>query len=400
MNRKQQSSAPGGKQFAFDQKLAAYFAAAAAGSLVASEAQAVVVSNSTVQPFGINGAVTIDFNSDGQIDFEIDHDRVDLGGGNFLDYLQLDKNDQTGASAGEDPLAIPNWENGFPTNNTVENDTAESAYAVEATAGAQVYYPSALPAGQEIGPAVSILDFQEGNNVHSSGKIVRANRLIDEDHTQVDTVLGGHTAGDFYPITNTPQFVGLAGEVRYLGVKMDLNDANAINYGWIGVRITNEADATGEVVGWGYETENQVSILAGEMAPGLLGDYNGNGAVDAADYVIWRKNNGLMGGATPSQGDGTGDGNVTVDDYNFWRTNFGNGAGAGSMVATNAPHQAVPEPSSLLLSALGAIAVVAAFFVRRLRKPAKKSFKTAVAVSVIDSGGTIRFRYNGVGKPA
>jgi hypothetical protein len=371
MSRNQRSSASGGKQFAFDQKLAAYLAAAAAGSLVASEAQAVVVSNNTVQPFGINGAVTIDFNSDGQIDFEIDHDRVELGVGNFVDYLQLDKNDQTGASPGENALAIPNWENGFPTNNTVENDTAESGYVVESTAGNQVNYPSALLAGQEIGPGVSVFDFQEGDNVYDSHKIARANRLIDEDHTQVDTVLGGHTAGDFYPITNAPQFAGLGGEVRYLGVKMDLNDANAINYGWIGVRITNEADATGEVVGWGYETENQVSILAGEMAPSLPGDYNGNGAVDAADYVIWRENNGLMGGATPAQGDGTGDGNVTVEDYNFWRTNFGNGAGAGSMVATNLPLQAVPEPSSLLLSALGAVAIIGAFLVRRLRKSAK-----------------------------
>jgi PEP-CTERM motif-containing protein len=352
-----------------DRKLAAYLAATATGTLLAHEAGAVIVSNQTVQPFGINGAVPIDFNSDGQIDFEIDHDRVDIGGGNLLDYLQLDKNDQSGASTGEDPLVVPNWEIGFPTGATVENDTAESAYVVENTAGAQVNYPSALLAGQEIGAGVSVFDFQEGNNVHSSMQIARANRLIDEDHNQVDTVLGGQTA--FYPLSNTPQFVGLNGDVRYLGVKMDLNDANAINYGWIGLRITNEADATGEVVGWGYETEPGVSILAGAMAPGLPGDYNGNGEVDAADYVIWRKNNGLMGGATAEQGDGTGDGNVTVDDYNFWRTNFGNGAGAGTLVGTNAPLQAVPEPSSLLVSALGAIAIVGAFFVRRFRKSAK-----------------------------
>jgi hypothetical protein len=361
------SSATSNERTGLDRKLAAYLAATATGTLLANEAAAVIVSNSTIQPFGINGAVPIDFNSDGQIDFEIDHDRVDIGGGNLLDYLQLDKNDQSGASPGEDPLVIPNWEIGFPTNGTVENDTAESAYVVETTAGPQVNYPSALLAGQEIGAGISVFDFQEGSNVHDSGDIVRANRLIDEDHTQVDTVLGGHTADQFYPITNTPQFVGLGGEVRYLGVKMDLNDAMAINYGWIGVRITNEADATGEVVGWGYETEPGVSILAGATAAAVPGDYNGNGEVDAADYVVWRKNNGLMGGATPEQGDGTGDGNVTVDDYNFWRTNFGNGAGTGALVGTNAPLQAVPEPTSLLLSALGAIAIVGAFFVCRFR---------------------------------
>ena len=56
-----------------------------------------IVSNTTVQPFGVNGAVPIDFNSDGQIDFEIDHDRIDLGGGNIVDFLQLDKNDTNGS---------------------------------------------------------------------------------------------------------------------------------------------------------------------------------------------------------------------------------------------------------------------------------------------------------------
>jgi hypothetical protein len=367
-NRRANSESSTARASYLDRRLAAYLAAAASGSLVASEAEAVIVSNNTVQPFGINGAVPIDFNSDGQIDFEIDHDRVDLGGGNILDYLQLDKNDQSGASPGEDPLVIPNWEIGFPTNGTVENDTAESAYVVEAAAGGQVYYPSALLAGQEIGAGISVFDFQEGNNVHASGQIARANRLIDEDHNQVDTVLGGHTAGDFYPIQNTPQFVGLGGEARYLGVKMDLNDANMINYGWIGVRITNEPDATGEVVGWGYETEPGVSILAGAMAPALPGDYNGNGEVDAADYVLWRKNNGLMGGATPAQGDGTGDGNVTVEDYNFWRTNFGNSAGTGALAGNGASLQGVPEPSSLLLTALGAIVFIGTFFVRRFRR--------------------------------
>ena len=81
---------------------------------------------------------------------------------------------------------------------------------------------------------------------------------------------------------------------------------------------------------------------------------------------MWRKNDGLMGGATPAQGDGTGDGNVNVDDYNFWRTNFGNGSGAG--VGASLSLQAVPEPTSLLLTALGAIALVGAFFARRFRR--------------------------------
>jgi hypothetical protein len=38
-----------------------------------------------------------------------------------------------------------------------------------------------------------------------------------------------------------------------------------LNHGWVGVRITNEADATGEVVGWAYQTIPGVPILAGAI---------------------------------------------------------------------------------------------------------------------------------------
>jgi hypothetical protein len=375
MSCKQPSSPPRGKQFGLDQKLAAYLAAAAAGSLVANQAQAVIVSSSTVQPFGINGAVPIDFNSDGQIDFEIDHDRVDLGGGNLVDYLQLDKNDINGEN---NPLAFDPLTNfqaaTFPPGATTPNDANNSAYLLEnpPNDGANLEYPAALLAGAEIG-ANSFFDFQEGDNVYNSGKTGRLNRLIDEDHGQVDMVQGGKTADQIVTPTNTPQFLGVLNQTRYLGVRMDLNNTSAnntaseLNYGWIGIKITNEIDATGEVVGYGYETQPGVPIAAGTTGI-LTGDYNNNGTVDAADYVIWRKNNGLMGGATPAQGDGTGDGNVTVEDYNLWRTSFGNGTGAGALIAGSASLQGVPEPSSLLLTAVGAIAIIGAFFNRRFRR--------------------------------
>jgi hypothetical protein len=146
-----------------DQKLTAYLAAVASGSLLANEAEAVVVSNSTVQPFGINGHVNIDFNSDTQIDFQIDHDRVDLGGMNFVDYLQIDKNDETGASPGEDPLAIPDSLATFPQNSSPAlNDPWEAGYVVPPGGVGEVNYPSALLAGQEIGPSVSVFDFEDG----------------------------------------------------------------------------------------------------------------------------------------------------------------------------------------------------------------------------------------------
>ncbi len=82
------------------------------------------------------------------------------------------------------------------------------------------------------------------------------------------------------------------------------------------------------------------------MKPGTLqGDFNRNGVVDAADYVVWR--NGL--GTT-----------YTQPDYDVWRANFGaaaigSGATAGPASSANVP---VPEPASWVLFCLGMIAVV------------------------------------------
>ena len=249
-----------GDRRGLDGRLAAYaVAAGAVGAGLASEAQAGIVFNQTVQPFGVNGAVPIDFNSDGQIDLEIDHDRVDLGGGTSVDYLQLDKNDTNGASPGENLLPT-NVLDTFDLNGTAANNTANTGYVIPTAT--QSDYPAALTLGTSIGPG-STFDFQEGDNFQGTGKTIRANRLIDEDAGQVDQALGGLTAAQIQIPTNGPNFLALGGEARYLGVKLDLNSAG-VTYGWIGLRITNEGDATGEVIGWGYETTG-APITAGEV---------------------------------------------------------------------------------------------------------------------------------------
>lgn len=241
-------------------KLASYLAVSGVMATVAtSQSEGAVVGNTTEQLFGVNGEVNIDFNGDGQIDFQIDHDRVDLGGGNVVDYLQLDKNDSTSEI---NPLAIPGIFDGFPPNGNPLNSSFDPKYVIPT--GTIGDYPAALVAGTSIGPGSSF-DFQEGDGFGPNTNIIRANRLIDEDAGQVDQVLGGTAAADVSVPTNGPNFLGLGGEVRYLGVQMKLQgDPNPITYGWIGIRIDNEADATGAVVGYGYETTG-AGILAGQV---------------------------------------------------------------------------------------------------------------------------------------
>ena len=82
-------------------RLAAYLTAAGGVTVLSSDAAGAVVGNNSVQPFGINQEVNIDYNGDGHIDFQVDHDRYNLNGSN-LDYLQIDKND---ASSAADPFA-------------------------------------------------------------------------------------------------------------------------------------------------------------------------------------------------------------------------------------------------------------------------------------------------------
>ena len=77
----------------------------------------------------------------------------------------------------------------------------------------------------------------------------------------------------------------------------------------------------------------------------LPGDYNKNGVVDTADYVVWRKTLG-QAVAFLSGADGNGTGAVDNGDYSCWRANFGVMAGGGPSAAMNA---GVPEPATLAL---------------------------------------------------
>jgi hypothetical protein len=78
-----------------------------------------------------------------------------------------------------------------------------------------------------------------------------------------------------------------------------------------------------------------------EVLPGLLGDFNDDGKVDAADYAPWAKN--TANAALPND-NGV---DTQAERYALWSANFGNpqsGSGGGG---------AVPEPGSLILAAVG-----------------------------------------------
>jgi hypothetical protein len=92
------------------------------------------------------------------------------------------------------------------------------------------------------------------------------------------------------------------------------------------------------------ETMLRTGIIKYVTGPGgIPGDYNANGTVDAADYVVWRKN---LNTPTTLPNDET-PGMVTQDDYTNWQANFGSVAPAAASLGSVA---AVPEPHVLPLS--------------------------------------------------
>jgi hypothetical protein len=99
--------------------------------------------------------------------------------------------------------------------------------------------------------------------------------------------------------------------------------------------------------------------------PGLAGDFNGDGGVDAADYVLWRIDPGSFSG---------------VGGYDAWRQNFGAGSGSGSSLAS------VPEPTgnSLIVIVLLYGAIICE---RRLRRKIVEFRMDGVAQILRTAGG-------------
>jgi hypothetical protein len=100
------------------------------------------------------------------------------------------------------------------------------------------------------------------------------------------------------------------------------------------------SDGSPATIDTSYFTNMQV--IPTPVPPGNDGDYNDDGEVDAADYVLWRKLNGtstdLPNDPNPLP--------IDMDQYNTWRANFGeSGSGTGGTV--------VPEPSTIAMIVIG-----------------------------------------------
>jgi hypothetical protein len=99
----------------------------------------------------------------------------------------------------------------------------------------------------------------------------------------------------------------------------------------------------------------KLSLVDAAPAP-LVGDYNGDGNIDAADYTVWRDTLGqsvTAGTGADGNENGVIDGPAGVgSDYDLWATNYGAPGAPGSAILVT-----IPEPASMVLVAMGLVAM-------------------------------------------
>jgi hypothetical protein len=103
------------------------------------------------------------------------------------------------------------------------------------------------------------------------------------------------------------------------------------------------------------------NIRVGRTPLGVLGDFNEDGRVDAADYAKWRQSEGDTDPLPNDNGIGTP---IDSRHYDLWRANFGEPIPGGGALG------AVPEPASasLLLAASACWYLLAGRFPQRSKR--------------------------------
>jgi hypothetical protein len=185
----------------------------------------------------------------------------------------------------------------------------------------------------------------------SIGTLSIAGGLTLEIGSILDFELGAPSSGDLINVTG--------GTTTINGGSVSLTDAGGlaagtytlIDYvGTLGGDVANLGTPTGPA-GFNYslvDTGSVINLSVTAVAVGVLGDFNEDDIVDAADYVTWRKNEVPNNPLPNDNGLGT-----QAERYDLWEANFGSTAGSGSGLGA----AAVPEPASLVLLMLGLVPV-------------------------------------------
>jgi hypothetical protein len=195
-----------------------------------------------------------------------------------------------------------------------------------------------------------------GGNLQNAGILAPGDGLgtftVAVNYTQTATgrlniEIGGHTRGSEYDLLSIGGAASLGGQLGVTltngfipagGDAYDILDWNSLSGTFSNIMLPT--------LPGGMQWNTSQLYLSGKLSvvgPAVIGDYNDNGTVDMADYIVWRKGLGTR---------------YTVSDYNLWRSRLGGSSGSGSAI-NGLPQTAVPEPAvtkTLLAAALMLVA--------------------------------------------
>jgi hypothetical protein len=181
----------------------------------------------------------------------------------------------------------------------------------------------------------------------ANGSLVDSNDDGPTDATSLLDYANGLAAGTYYMV------LGMGAVTHGTEFFEASVSATAPGFGDYVMNVNGVGVAFGSMFG------NELLWFSFSIDPGaaLAGDFNGDGIVDAADYTVWRDTQGATGAGLAA--DANGDNVVNAADYAIWRSNF------GQTQASLAAAGAVPEPASLMLA--GVLAVALGTLARRAR---------------------------------
>ncbi|MFO0897384.1 MAG: dockerin type I domain-containing protein [Pirellulales bacterium] len=174
-----------------------------------------------------------------------------------------------------------------------------------------------------------------GNSVATGFRFITGNDVPERDPTNI-TVEGSNATGDDLKLGVNWSLIysgssGLTADPGRHGSGKEVDFGNAARFTSYRVLVTSQRGLANSV---------QYSEFQLYGAAVLAGDVNGDGKVDLTDFGILKDNFGT--GTSAAQGDLNGDAKVDLSDFGILKDNFGKGGAA-----------AVPEPSGLMLCALG-----------------------------------------------
>ena len=184
-----------------------------------------------------------------------------------------------------------------------------------------------------IGHFETAVEEVDGPQFQDERYFMLVNLLMDETQTATQQI---HMEFDFVRsgINSLQRLSRLTGQVEIVSLIHDGGSLYHLDFSLDG--------GTGDL----FKYNTGAPFIGSFVVNPLPGDYNRDGAVDTADYIVWRKTMGQY--VTRGDGaDGDGDGIIGAGDKTFWRQRFGNTSGGGGETSANAP-----EPGVMVLACI------------------------------------------------